>query len=197
VTSLVAAAGIGILLGITTQLLQGILPGAVNWIANAMSGWLLAAYLVGSRMPTPRVAAAASVAMLIAAVAGYYATVEVRFGYGTNAPILLFWGFGSVAGGLVFGAAGWWWRRGGPRSRAAAVGLLAALFVAEGAYFLLILPDATVGLCAIAVGLIVPTVFGRNRRERAWGYVALMPGLALGVVGYGVTLIVYGVLTGA
>jgi hypothetical protein len=197
VTSLAAAVGFGILLGIATQLLQGILPGALNWIANALSGWLLAAYLFGSRMPTPRVAAAASVVMLMAALAAYYATVQVRFGYGTNGTTLLFWGIGSVAGGLVFGSAGWWWRHGGPRARAAAVGLLAALFVAEGYYFLMILPDSTVGLGAIVAGLIVPAVFGRDRRERGWGYVAMLPGLALGAVGYGVTLLMYGVLTGA
>ena len=74
-------------------------------------------------MPTPRVAAAAGTVLLLAALAGYYATVQVRFGYGTNGPILLFWGFGSVAGGLVFGSAGWWWRHGtarpGRRHRAA------------------------------------------------------------------------------
>lgn len=196
-TTLVAGVGLGILLGIATQLLQGILPGALAWIANALSGWLLAAYLFGSRMPTPKVAAAASVVMLIAALAGYYATVQVRFGYGTNAPILLFWGLGSVAGGLVFGSAGWWWRHGGPRVRAAAVGLLAALFVAEGIYFLMSLPDPTVGFGAITAGLLVPAVLGRNRRERVCGYLAMLPGLALAAVGYAVTLLVYGVLTGA
>jgi hypothetical protein len=197
VTSLVAAIGIGILIGIATQLLQGILPGALNWIANALSGWLLAAYLFGSRMPTPRVAAGGSLIMLMAALTAYYATVAVRFGYGTNGPILLFWGLGSIAGGLVFGSAGWWWRHGEPRARAAAIGLLAALFVAEGIYFLMILPDPTVGLGGIVVGLVVPAVFGRDRRERGWGYVAMLPGLALGAVGYGVTLAVYGVATGA
>ena len=196
-TSLVAAVGIGILLGIATQLLQDILPGALAWIANALSGWLLAAYLFGSRMPTPWVAAAASTAMLIAALVGYYATVQVRFGYGTNGPILLFWGLGSIAGGLVFGSAGWWWRHGRPRARAAATGLLAALFVAEGTYFLMILPDSTVGLGAIVAGLMVPLVFGRDWRERGWGYVAMLPALVLGAVGYAVTLVVYGVLTGA
>lgn len=196
-TSILAAVGIGVLLGIATQLLQGILPGALNWIANALSGWLLAAYLFGSRMRTPWVAAAASTVMLVAALAGYYATVQARFGYGTNGPILLFWGFGSVAGGLVFGSAGWWWRHGEPRVRAAAIGLLAALFVAEGIYFLLILPDSTVGIGALIAGLIVPAVLGRDRHDRGWGYVAMLPGLALGAVGYAVTLAVYGVLTGA
>jgi hypothetical protein len=148
-------------------------------------------------MPTPRVAATVSTVMLLAALAGCYATVQVRFGYGTNGPILLFWGLGSVAGGLVFGSAGWWWRHGEPRARAAAIGLVAALFVAEGIYLLLILPDATVGLGAIVAGLILPAVLGRDRRERGWGYVAILPGLALGAVGYGVTLVAYGVLTGS
>lgn len=191
-----AVLGAGLALGVVTQVLQGILPGAINWIANALSGWLLVAFLAGSRMPSPRVAAFMTPLMLLAALAGYYATVQVRFGYGTNTSILVFWGLGAVAGGLVFGVAGWWWRHGEPRARAAAIGLLAALFVAEGIYFLMILPDSTVGLGAIVAGLIVPAAFGRDWRERGWGYLAMLPGLALGAVGYGVTLVVYGALTG-
>lgn len=195
--TLLATLAAGLVLGVVTQLLQGILPGALNWIANSMSSWLVVAFLAGSRMPSPRAAAVMAPLMLLAAVAGYYATVQVRFGYGANTSILVFWGFGAVAGGLVFGSAGWWWRHGGFRARVAAIGLLAALLVAEGVYFLMILPVSTVGLGAIVAGLIVPVVLGRDRRERGWGYAAVLPGRALGAIGYSVTLLVCGVLGGA
>jgi hypothetical protein len=56
---------------------------------------------------------------------------------------------------------------------------------------------STVCLGAIVAGLILPAVLGRDRRERGWGYVAILSGLALGAVGYGVTLVAYGVLTGS
>lgn len=187
----------GLVLGVATHVLQGILPGALNWIANALSGWLLVAFLAGSRMPRPRVAAVLVPLMLLTALAGYCATVQVRFGYGANTSLLVSWGLGAVAGGLVFGCAGWWWRHGAARARAATAGLLAALFVAEGVYFLAILPDPAVGLGALAVGLCLPGLLGQNWRERGWGYLAMLPGLLLGAAGYAATLAVYGLLTGA
>lgn len=186
----------GLILGVVTQLLQGILPGALNWIANALSGWLIVAFLAGSRAGRPRTAAIASIVLLVAALVAYYATVQVRFGYGAGRSILVFWGFGAVAGGLVFGAAGWWWRHGSSRARALATGLLAALLVCEGVYFLAILPDPAVGLGSIVGGLAVPLVFGRSWRDRGLAYAGMLPGLALGTLGYAVTLVLYGLITG-
>lgn len=193
----VALAGVGLAIGIATQLLQGILPGALNWLANALSGWLVAAFVAGSVLPRPRTAALGAVILLLAALAGYYATVQVRFGYGGSQSSYLFWGIGAVAGGVVFGAAGWWWRHGSARIRALSIGLLAALLVCEGIYFLAILPDPAVGGAAIAIGLAIPAVFGRTWRDRAAGYAGILPGVALGVAGYAATLVLYGLVTGA
>jgi hypothetical protein len=193
---LVAAVVVGLVLGVVTQLLQGILPGALNWIANALSGWLVVAFLAGSRYATPRLAAVLGVVLLVAALAGYYGAIQVRFGYGAGSSILVFWGIGALAGGLVFGAAGWWWRHGRERVRALATGLLAALLVCEGVYFLAILPDPTVGAGAIVAGLLVPLVFGRTWRDRGLAYVGMLPGLALGAAGYAATLVLYGLITG-
>ncbi len=193
-TPLFAALAAGFVLGVVTQLLQGILPGALNWIANSLSGWLVVAFLAGSRMPSRRVATAAGPLLLAAALAGYYLTVEIRFGYGVGRSTLLFWGFGAIAGGIVFGAAGWWWRHGQERGRAAAAGLLAALFVAEGVYFLAVLPDTAVGAGALAIGLVLPALLGRTRRERGWAYLALIPGLLLGAAGYAATLVLQRVM---
>lgn len=192
----VALVGIGLALGIVTQLLQGILPGALNWLANALSGWLLAAFVAGSLLPRPRTAALGAVVILVAALAGYYGTVQVRFGYGASQSSLLFWGIGAIAGGFVFGAAGWWWRHGSPRIRALSIGLLAALLVCEGVYFLAILPDPTVGAAAIAMGLVVPAIAGRSWPDRGAGYVGMLPGIALGAAGYAATLALYSLITG-
>src|SRR3712207_5879827 len=52
----------GLATGILTQLGQGLLPDGWRQIANAISPWLLVAFLVGSRMADVRWAAAAGVA---------------------------------------------------------------------------------------------------------------------------------------
>jgi Family of unknown function (DUF6518) len=176
----------GLLLGAATQVLQGILPGTLNWVANALSVWLLVAFLAGSRLPGWRLAAACGVLLLVAALAGYYLMVQLRFGYGGSAAALAFWGLGAVAGGSVFGADGWWWRHGSPWPRALASGLLAALFVAEGVYFL-----------ATLLGLALPAALGRSQPERGRAYLAILPGLALAAAGYGATLVMYRRITGA
>lgn len=188
--------GVGLSVGVATQVLQGILPGALNWVANSMSGWLVVAFLVGSRMPSARWGAGSGPPVLLAALVGYYATTLVRFGIGGSTATLVFWSVGAVAGGVVFGAAGWWWRNGTPGVRALAAGLLGALLIAEGLYFLTILPDGTVGVGAIVAGLAAPLVLGRTWRDRALGEAALVPGLALGAAGYAVTLGLYSILTG-
>jgi Family of unknown function (DUF6518) len=200
-TTLAVTAGgamlVGLVLGATTQALQGILPGALNWVANAQSLWLLVAFLVGSRLSGWRLAAACGVLLLLASLAGYYLTVQLRFGYGGSAAAIAFWGLGALAGGSVFGADGWWWRHGSPWPRALAAGLLAALFLAEGVYFLATLPDPTVGLAAMLIGLALPAALGRSQPERGRAYLATLPGLALAAAGYGATLVAYGRITGA
>ena len=65
-----------------------------------------------------------------------------------------------------------------------AIGLLAAVAIAEGVYLIGILPDAAVGLGFVVVGLVVPLVFGRTLGDRWRAYVAVLPALALGAVGY-------------
>jgi hypothetical protein len=193
---LVAIVGIGLLVGASTQVLQGILPGALNWLANSLSAWLIAAFACGARMPTARWAVAAGPPLLLAALAGYYALTLIRFGIGGGTATLAFWTLGSLAGGTVFGAAGWWWRHGGEWARPGAAGLLGALLAAEGIYLLRTVPDAAVGIGGIVAGLAVPLLLGRSWRDRALGEAAILPGLALGAAGYTVTLALYAVLTG-
>jgi len=44
--------------------------------------------------------------------------------------------------------------------------------------------------------LLAPLVLGRSREDRLWGYVAILPALALGAIGYVVFLGLYSVFTG-
>ena len=109
---------------------------------------------------------------------------------------MLFWGIGALVGGPVFGIAGLTWRTGPARQRAFAIGLVAAVAIAEGLYHASILERATEGAGFIIAGLLAPLVLGRSREDRLWGYVATLPALALGALGYVVFLGLYSLITG-
>ena len=185
---------VGLATGALTQVGQSVLPDGWSQAANAMSPWLLVAFLLGSVMPDRRWAAAAGVAALLLSLVGYYLMIELRYGYGGGRGSLLLWGTGALIGGTVFGVAGQWWRRGEPWQRAAAIGVMAAVFVAEGIYQIRIQPDAAVGAGFVVVGLVVPLVLGRSKDERLRGYLALVPALALGAIGF-VALFAFATLT--
>jgi hypothetical protein len=174
----------GLTTGVLTQVGQGALPDGWSQAANAISPWLLVAFLVGSTMPdTPR-AAAAGFGTLLLALVGYDAMILVRYGYGPSVGSLVFWGLGALVGGPVFGVAGRAWRTGSPRPRAAALGLLVAVAVAEGIYNAVVLEHPAVGAGFVLAGLLVPLVLGRSREDRVGAYVAAVPALALGALGY-------------
>jgi hypothetical protein len=186
----------GLATGILTQFGQSILPDGWSQAANAISPWLFVAFLVGSRMPDRRWAAAAGIATLVLALVGYYAMTQLRYGIGGSTGTLIFWGIGALVGGPVFGIAGLTWRSGPARQRALAIGLVAAVAIAEGLYHASILERSSEGAGFIIAGLLAPLVLGRSHEDRLWGYVAILPALALGAIGYVVFLGLYSVFTG-
>jgi hypothetical protein len=179
---LVVALGLGV--GVATQLGQGLLPDGWSQAANAISPWLLVAFLLGSRMPDRRSAAIAGIAGLVLALVGYHAMILVRLGYGPSTSSLLLWGIAALVGGPVFGIAGWSWRSEIGWRRAAAVGLLAACAIAEGSYLVGILPDPAIGAGFVVIGALIPLALGRSWIDRGRAYVAVIPAVALGGVGY-------------
>ena len=182
VASIVVA---GLATGILTQIGQGALPGDWSQLANAITPWLLVAFLLGSVMPDTRWAIAAGIGALLLALVGYYGMVQLRYGYGGGTGSWIFWGLGAFVGGPVFGVAGHWWRGPVHRRRAIALGLLAAVAIAEGAYNVLVVDHATVGVAFIVFGLLVPLAFGRSRDDRLGAYVAMVPVLLVGgTLGY-------------
>ena len=185
----VLAAGLGT--GIVTQILQSVLPTGWSQAANAISPWLLVAFLVGAAMPDRASAVVAGLATLVLALIGYYATTQLRYGIGGGTSSLIFWGLGAAVGGPVFGLAGNVWRTGEHRYRALALGLLAAVFIAEGGYHLLVLSEPGVAVGFAIAGLLVPVLLGRSRQDRLGAYVAAVPALALGAVGFAVFLWLY------
>ena len=188
---LVLVVGLGT--GIVTQVLQSVLPTGWSQAANAISPWLLVAFLVGSVMPDRTSAVVAGVATLALALVGYYATTTVRYGIGGGTNALIFWGLGAIVGGPVFGLGGHAWRAGDHRSRAIALGLLAAALLAEAGYHLIALSELPVAAGFAIAGLAVPLVLGRSRQDRIGAYVAAVPALALGALGFVVFIWIYDV----
>jgi len=189
---LVLIAGLGT--GIVTQVMQSVLPTGWSQAANAISPWLLVAFLVGSVMPDRTSAVVAGAATLVLALVGYYAMTTVRYGIGGGTSSLVFWGLGAFVGGPAFGLAGHTWRTGEHRFRAIALGLLAAAFLAEAGYHFIVLDEPPVAAGFAIAGLLVPLVLGRSRQDRVGAYVAAVPALALGAVGFAVFIWIYDVL---
>jgi hypothetical protein len=187
---------VGLATGVLTQLGQSVLPDGWSQVANAISPWLFVAFLVGSLMPDRAWAAAGGIATLLLAMVGYYAMTELRYGIGGGTSSLILWGLGAIVGGPVFGIAGHTWRVGPDRPRGIAIGLVAAVAIAEGIYNAVTLSSPAVGAGFIVAGLLAPVVLGRSRDARLWGYAAMLPALALGAVGYVVFLGLYGVISG-
>jgi hypothetical protein len=189
-------AGVGLATGVLSQVAQDLLPEVWSQAGNTISPWLLVAFLLGATMPDRRWAVAAGVGALLLAVVGFYATTTVRFGIGGGTGSLVFWGLGALVGGSVFGLAGHGWRTSPDRRiRALAIGLLAAVFIAEGLYQRAVVPTSSVGAAFLVLGAAIPLIVGRSWPDRLWGYVAVIPALALGALGYLVFQGVYEVTT--
>ena len=131
------ALGVGVLTGLATLVGQGILPGQWNTLVNSGAIWLVAVFLVGSRMPSRASALAAGTGTLLSTVAAYYGSAAL-----TGAPIslrnVMFWAVVALVAGPLFGLAGYWRYDERRMLRVAGVALLGGVLVAEGLYLLLV-----------------------------------------------------------
>ncbi len=189
---LALAAAAGLILGVATQLGQSLLPAGVGQLANSISPWLTVAFFVGAFQARWQNAAACGFVALALALVGYYAMVFVRFGYATGGSTLALWTIAALAGGLVFGPAGFYWRGGTFRARTIAVALLGAAWVAEAGYLALVLRMTEVAFGYALIGLAVPLILGRTRRGRLAAWAAMLPAVLLGALGFIAAMAVFG-----
>lgn len=175
---------VGLLTGVLTLAGQSVLSSEANRLANSGAIWLSVAFVVGAVMPSVRTAAVAGIATLVLAVAGYYSAAALA-GAGATMGGIAFWVGTAAVGGPMFGAAGHLWRRGAPIQRAAASALLGAVFVAEGAFTLIAIPDlATTGWVEVVVGLAIAPVLAGSTRERVVAAAMLVPLAGLGLLAF-------------
>ena len=178
-------AGAGLATGGLTLLGQALLDAEWNRLANSGAIWLAVAFVVGSRMASDREAAVAGAATLLFALLGYELAARVA-GASISVTGLVIWSGTAVVGGPVYGFAGRRWAMGAGRDRVLALALLGAVFVAEGAYTLLAIPDlARVGWVEVVIGFALPVLLGRNARDRLVGVALLLPLACAGLVAFG------------
>ena len=156
--------------GSATSFLQTVLPHAVASLANSAGPWCLVAWLLARPASSPARGAAAAVAALVALVAGYYVTADLR-GFPVGSASVGSWVVAAALVGPPLGAGAVCSRAAPGWRRVLGALVLPALLVAEAAYGVLVVGSTTstaywvgegvVGLL-LAAGLLV-----RGRRHTA------------------------------
>jgi Family of unknown function (DUF6518) len=149
----------GLLTGVATSLLQGVLR--VPWAAlvNAASPWLAVAFIAGALLPVRGLAAVAGAATCVAEVIGYCATASAR-GIPAASTTIAFWILCGIAGCSLLAEIGRLWRRGGPRVSLTASCALGACFLVEAIRYATVLHYGSRAALFTVVAVAIP-VLGR------------------------------------
>ncbi|WP_447005216.1 DUF6518 family protein [Saccharothrix isguenensis] len=185
---------VGVICGLLTNLGQGLLPGALNQLANSGAVWTVLAFAAGA-WSSRRGLAAGVVGGLCAEVGlvvGYYGYAEIgRDGMGEWFwPVV--WLVMALVAGPLFGTAGAWWRHGRrPVLRVTGLALLAGVFGAEGLHYALVLQYSVQAWACAALFAVVP-LLARTTSERI---ATLVAAAALAPLGYAIVMVTLGGLS--
>ncbi|GAA5196248.1 DUF6518 family protein [Rugosimonospora acidiphila] len=192
--SLLVCALAGLAVGGLTLEMQGTLPGVLNHLGNSGAVWSLAAFGAGAALPVRGFrAAVAGTLVLVGAVVGYYGSTTAFLRDDVSRAALTgpaVWIAVAVVAGPIFGVAGALSRAGRPVYRAAALGALGAVFVAEGLYLAVVVRQAGEAALMVGLGVVLPPLLGRGGADRLRGLAALVPMTLLGAVATGVVYLV-------
>jgi hypothetical protein len=163
--ALVALGGAGV--GVLTSFGQTSLPFELSPLANSAGSWSLATFLLALVEVVPRRAAILGGIALATMLAGYAVATQLR-GFAVGTPLLVFWGFASIAVGPALGVGSAWFRGRDEVRIAAASALIAGILVGEGMYGLTVVADTTpalywVGEFVVGLGLAVLAFVWRLR----------------------------------
>jgi Family of unknown function (DUF6518) len=123
----------GLVLGIGTQILQGVLPDRWGVLANSGVVWAVGALALGSILPDVRSAAIGGAIELVIASCIFYVAVDWFEGSSSNPRSAIIWSCAGIVAGSVFGAAGYLARR-SPVWRDPAWTFVAGAIAGEGVY---------------------------------------------------------------
>jgi hypothetical protein len=149
-----AAALGGLLAGALTCVLQGLLPGDWNTVANSGAVWTLVAFGAAALLArTERTAMIAGLLVLVGEVAGYYLYLaDVRHLPGLHSAEIL-WTVAALWIGPLTGYAAYHARWGAAVPRMTAFASIAGVIAGEGAYLVRIAGAPTSGWVEIGAGV--------------------------------------------
>jgi Family of unknown function (DUF6518) len=178
------AAAVGLAVGAGTSVAQTVLGGtAIAGLANAVSPWVVAPFLMGAVGRSRGSAAVLGVAACVASVAGYHLLSALR-GFGVNPPVVAIWAVAGVLAGVVFGLAGHSWRTAAGRERGLGAALLVAVWVCEAVVtYGVVLGYADDAVVFGTVAVLLFALLGRRGRQHAAVLAWLAPAVLLGVAG--------------
>jgi hypothetical protein len=183
------AAVAGLLWGVATMFLQGILPGTLGAIvANSGAGWAVLAFVAGAIWFRSHwwVVAVAGALVELGLVVGYYGSVIIRYDQDPPSFWAYVWAAVALASGPVFGVAGAWWRGAVFWRHVTGVALLGGLFAGEGVVRLMTLPDRATGWIMVVAGALFPLALGRTLAGRLYGLLAVAPAVALALAAFAI-----------
>jgi Family of unknown function (DUF6518) len=180
VARLGAGLAIGAAIGVATSFAQAWLSMPWDALANSASPWLAGGFAAGALQSRRGGAVAAGLSACVLEVLGYYATSIAR-GFPASHAYIIFWTVCALAGGPLFGLAGWAWRHAAGRARVIGAAFLPGTFIAEGiGAYLLRLHYPWGAVLYLAIGAVLLFVVGRSARRLdllAWTGVVTVVGL--------------------
>src|SRR5262245_13414257 len=178
-----AAVVVGLAVGAFGAIGHAHFDGTLDALANSLSTWLLAPFVVGTFAATRRGAAVAGVVTCGFELLGYYVVVYTEE-FATTASLVAFWALAALVGGPLFGMAGQLWRSAPSRLRGLGSAALAGVFVAEGLYAYVHQQHRYfTGALWIVVGVGIAALAGRGRADQLrWLGLTVPLGLAGEVV---------------
>jgi Family of unknown function (DUF6518) len=178
------AVAAGLVVGAATSWAQTLLGStALAGLANAVSPWLVAPFLIAAGAAGRRSAGMLGLLTCVAEVLGYYAAAAVR-GFGVNPPTVAVWVVAGIAGGLVFGLAGHSWRTGTGRERGLGVALLVAVWLCEALVtFAIVLGYDDNAVVFTVAAVLLWLLLGMRGRQHLPALAWLVPAAGLGIAG--------------
>lgn len=136
-SEVVLAGLVGVLIGVATFVGQAHLEAPWDVLVNSASPWLCGGFLAGALQRHRRAGALAGLGACVVEVGAFYFVAFAR-GAGADGRVVVFWTICALAGGPLFGWAGWAWRHAPGTTGAWASTFPAASFLGEaiGGYVL-------------------------------------------------------------